>query len=405
MNCIWFRGIPLLLATLLHSSLAGVANASQPFLEKTNIFEAGQAGVALYRIPGIVVTTNGTVLVYCEARKNSKSDWADSDTYLRRSTNGGLSWQPARKIAHFGERLPRSPIALAKKEGSADDQTVNNPMAIVDRQTGDIHFLYCVNYERCFYLSSRDDGKTFSQPLDITLTFDKFRPDYDCHVIATGPGHGIQLASGRLLVPVWLSTGANGHSPSVAATIYSDDHGHTWQRGDIAAVTSDQWSSPNENSVVQLADGSVMMNFRATAASHRRVFTTSPDGTTRWAKPRFDDALLEPICMASLTRLTAQPASAKNRLLFANPDSLTEIKNVGKPGSHFDRRNLSIKLSYDEGKSWAVNKVLEPGGSAYSDMAVLADGTILCFYERKHFLTVARFNLEWLTDGKDSIAN
>ncbi|MDB6064782.1 MAG: nedA [Pedosphaera sp.] len=389
---------------LFLAMVAGTGVAVPPLLEKADLFKAGEYGIALYRIPGIVVTTNGTVLAYCEARRNSGSDWADSEIYLRRSTNGGVSWDAARKIAHFGERLPRSPVAVAHKAGSTNDQTVNNPVAIADRQTGEVHFLYCVNYQRCFYLRSDDNGLTFTKPVEITAAFDKFRPEYDCNVIATGPGHGIQLANGRLVVPVWLSTGATGHSPSVAATIFSDDHGRTWQRGAIALTSTDAWPNPNETAVVQLADGSVMLDIRTNSRKNRRVVTISPDGATNWSEAHFDEALLEPICMASLVRYSAKPAAKKNRILFSNPDNLKNAKGDEKPGVHRDRKNLSIKLSYDEGKTWAVNKTLEEGPSAYSDMAALDDGTILCFYERHKVLTLARFNLEWLSDGKDSEA-
>ena len=83
--------------------------------------------------------------------------------------------------------------------------------------------------------------------------------------------------------------------------------------------------------------------------------------------------------------------------------NLSRADGKETPGGHRDRKNLSIKLSYDEAQSWPVNKVLEPGASAYSDLAVLPDGTILCFYERPKKLTLARLNLEWLTDGKDSL--
>jgi sialidase-1 len=308
-----------------------------------------------------------------------------------------------RQIAHRGERLPRSKIALEVKKVSAKEQTVNNPVAIVDRDTGTVHFLYCINYERAFYMRSDDDGVTFSKPVEISSTFEKFRPEYDCNVIATGPGHGIQLANGRLLVPVWLSTGAKGHGPSVTATIFSDDHGKTWNRGDIAIADTEKWVNPNETVAVQLADGRVMLNARTLAKENRRVITTSPDGATHWSNPHFDDALLEPICMASIVRLSAKPASDKNRILFSNPDNLSRAAGKETAGGHRDRKNLSIKLSYDEAKTWPVNKVLEPGSSAYSDFAVLPDGTILCFYERPKLLTLARFNLEWLTDGKDSL--
>lgn len=401
---IWQAGLRRLLIGLIIIAITNASVKAKPLLEKTDLFKAGELGVALYRIPGIVVATNGTVLAYCEARKNSSSDWADSDVYLRRSTNGGIAWDAPRKIAHFGERLPRSPIALARKEGSASDQTVNNPVAIVDRQTGEVHFLYCVNYERCFYLRSDDNGLTFTKPVDITQTFDKFRPEYDCHVIATGPGHGIQLKNGRLVVPVWLSTGVKGHSPSVVATIYSDDHGRTWQRGAIALPSTEDCPSPNETAIVQLVDGRVMLNARNNSKRNRRVVTISPDGATNWSEPRFDEALLEPICMASLVRYSAKPEAPKNCILFSNPDNLNNSKGGEKPGMHRDRKNLSIKLSYDEGKTWTVNKSLEEGNSAYSDLAVLDDGVILCLYERHKMLTLARFNLEWLSNEKDSAA-
>jgi hypothetical protein len=133
------------------------------------------------------------------------------------------------------------------------------------------------------------------------------------------------------------------------------------------------------------------------------------DGATHWSKPRLDDALLEPVCMASIARLTAKPAADRNRIVFANPHNLEAVGNN-------KRRNLSVKLSYDEGQTWPVNKSLEPGNSAYSDLAVLPNRTILCFYERGGetdddpktrsqyaFLTLARFSLEWLTDGCDWI--
>ena len=189
----------------------------------------------------------------------------------------------------------------------------------------------------------------------------------------------------------------------MTATIFSDDHGKSWQRGDIAIPDTDTWINPNETVAVQLADGRVMLNARTLAKENRRVVTTSPDGATHWSEPHLDDALLEPICMASMVRLSKKPASDKNRILFSNPDNLSRADGKETPGGHRDRKNLSIKLSYDEAKTWRVNKVLEADRSAYSDLAVLPDGTILCFYERPKLLTLARFNLEWLTDGKDSL--
>jgi sialidase-1 len=389
--------------------------AAEPRLEQISLFEAGANGYALYRIPGIVVTAKGTVLAYCEARKTGKSDWDTIDIMLRRSTDGGKTWSERQKIADVPGPKTKNPVALAQKLGNTDDVTYNNPVAFADRD-GTVHFLFCLEYCRCFYLRSEDDGVTWSTPVELTTTFDAFRPEYDWKVLATGPAHGIQLKSGRLLVPVWLSTGTGGHAhrPSVTSTIYSDDHGQTWHRGDIAVPNTPEWVFPNETVAVELADGRVLLNVRTESKDHRRLIVTSPDGATRWSSPKFDEALREPICMASIVRVSQKP-QGRNRLVFANPDNLARRDGKEAPGKSRDRVNLSIKLSYDEAATWPVNKVLEPGYSGYSDLAVLPDGTILCFYEHGRKpkaeekkandyagLKIARFNLEWLTDGQDS---
>lgn len=376
--------LPMLAAVaLMLLTPCAVTTAQEPMLKKTNLFEARTDGYYAYRIPGIVVTTKGTILAYCEARQDSRSDWANIDIFMRRSLDGGKTWGQRQKLADIG------------------NSTVNNPVAIVDRKNGAVHFLYCVNYARCFYMQSNDDGKSFSPPIEITETFEKFRPDYGWNVIATGPGHGIQLRSSRLLVPVWLSTGGKRHRPSVVSTIYSDDHGKTWLRGDIIVRDGPDFKNPSETVPIQLHDGRVMLNIRNESKQARRLVSISADGATNWSKPLFEEELFEPICMAGIVRLSEKPKYKKNRILFANPES----------GSRA-RKNVTIKLSCDEANSWPVKKVLEPGISGYSDLAVGPDGTIYCFYERdgvesnhydpKH-LCVARFNLEWLTDGKETL--
>jgi sialidase-1 len=396
-------GVSLWRFTLFLLLACGLAPAAEPLFEQSNLFQAHQDDVAIFRIPGIVITPKGTVLAYCEARRNSAADWGEIEVHLRRSVDGGKTWEPARQIAHHGERMPGNPRKL---NGGENEQTVNNPVAIVDRQSGAVHFLYCVNYARCFYMRSDDDGVTFSGPVEITAAFEKFRPEVDWKCLATGPGHGIQLENGRLLVPIWLAYGKVGeHSPSVTSVIYSDDYGQSWQRGSVALPNTPETRNPNETSAVQLADGSVMLNARSTSPASRRLVTTSPNGVTGWSAPRFDPALFEPICMGSIVRVCRASGNiGKNRLLFANPRKL-KLDADGKeiPGGRGARENLSLSLSYDEGESWPVIKTLDPGPSAYSDLAVLPDGTMLCFYERKAALILAHFNLEWLTDGRDSM--
>jgi sialidase-1 len=413
--------VPLLLFTL-----AG-ALGDEPKLEQSSLFEAETEGYALYRIPGIIVTAKGTVLVYCEARKDSARDWGHIDVVYRRSTDGGQTFSPAKPLVQMDAakwKLKRNPAAVAQKLGREGALTFNNPLMIADRD-GSVHLLYCVEYNRLFYCRSTDDGASFGEPAEITAVLDKFRRTgvppaakerageapaprglYPWQAMAVGPGHGIQLASKRLLVPAWISraTGGGAHRPSAITTIYSDDGGRSWHAGEIIAGETDPLINPSEHMAVELSDGRVMVNIRSESKPNRRAYAISSDGATRWSSPEFHDALMEPICMASLIRLPL--ADGTIGLLFSNPYNL-DAADVAKqsPGRGRDRKNLSLQLSRDDGRSWPVRKTLEPGASGYSDLAVLPDGTILCFYERGssdgkmklRYLTLARLNEAWLT--------
>ena len=407
-------------AGLLALFIGTLASAAEPKLEKIDLFEAGKDEYALYRIPGLIVTAKGTVLAYCEARRTGKSDWDTIDILLRRSTDGGRTWSVPRKISDVPGPKSKNPVALAQRLAKPDDETYNNAVTVADRD-GTVHLLFCLEYCRCFYIRSEDDGVAWSTPVEITAAFEAFRSRYDWKVLATGPAHGIQLQrgpkAGRLVVPVWLSTGTGGHAhrPSVTATIYSDDGGRTWRAGDVAVPNTAEWINPNETVVVELADGRVMLNVRSESTAHRRLVVVGPDGATGWSTPRFDASLVEPICMGSIVRYSTAADGGRNRLVFANPHHLDRADGKAQPGASRDRRNLSIKLSDDEGETWKIDKVLEAGYSAYSDLAVTPDGTILCLYERGResdgakkkptsyaYLTLARFNLAWLTGGQDS---
>ncbi len=213
-------------------------------------------------------------------------------------------------------------------------------------------------------------------------------------VLATGPGHGLRLRTGRCWVPVWLSTGTGGHAhrPSIATTIYSDDGGKTWIAGEVAVPNTAEWVNPSETVAAELADGRIMLNVRTESKPQRRLVTTSADGAKGWSAPRFDDGLFEPVCFASLIRLREGKT-----LIFSNPDPASKNR---------DRKNLTLKVSDDDGATWPTSRVLEEDRAGYSDLAQLADGTVLCFYERASadgtsgqkaaVLTLARVPLEWL---------
>jgi sialidase-1 len=400
----------LVLSALLSTTFL---RAAEPFLEKLDLFVAGEdPAYKVCHIPGVVVTAKGTVLAWCEVRKRATaiSDWDDNRILLRRSTDDGKTWSAPRSIADVPGPKTKNPSALRMKNVNPADVTYNNPVLIADRD-GTVHMLFCLEYMRCFYQRSDDDGLTWSTPTEITAAFEGFRKAHDWKVLATGPNHGIQLRNGRLLTPVWISagTGSNSHHPSVAGTLYSDDHGATWHAGDIAVPTNETWIDPNEATAVELSDGRVMLNVRNESKPNRRLVTISDNGATGWSTPRFDEALWEPVCMASLIRYDF---GGQKLLLFSNPHNLEKAKGKAEPGKYRDRKNISVKISRDEGQTWISNKIIEAGPGMYSDLAVTHAGTILCFYGRSGEsqgaatglaamtggrLTLARFNLEWLS--------
>ena len=368
--------------------------------EKQTLFTANTEGYYVYRIPALVATKSGTLLAFCSARRGEGGDWDVNDIVMRRSVDGGKTWLPMTVIVH--------------REGLPCD----NPMPIVDARTGEVHMLYQINYVHCYYIKSSDDGATWSEPVDITATLEQFRDIYDWNVIAPGPGHGIQMTNGRLVVPFWMSTGGESHRPSIVVSVYSDDHGLTWEAGEVAVPDNDVTVIPNETCCVQLADGRVMFNSRNESINYRRLITYSQDGATNWSEPFFADAFFEPICEGSMCRYSIQPYQSKNRILFCNPDSRHDpyaghAPLPGRSANHRHRTNLTIRMSYDESHTWPVSKVIDPGIAGYSDLAVTSDGKIHCIYEGgaindNHFhntqISIVSFSLEWLTDGKDKLS-
>jgi len=370
----------LLVLAMLPGCKTGKQLAVQPVLPAgpvtTVVFEPS-GDYAAMRIPALVLTQKGTLLAFCEGRIGSASDTTDMDMLMRRSTDGGKTWEPARVIA------------------SRQTGATSNPTPIVDKD-GTIHLLYQRQYTHAYYTRSTDDGKTWSAAVDITYAFEAFRPEYAWQVLAPGPGHAIQLTSGRLLAPVWLRTPKEiiPQRTYRVAVIYSDDGGRTWKRGAILPDVPEV-RNPNESMAVQLEDGRVMMSIRNNAPARRRGVSYSADGISNWTVPVAEDELFEPVCMASIIRASYQKNGDKNRLLFINPDS----RDLPK----YPRKNLTARISYDEGQSWPIRKVIDTASAGYSDIAVDSKGTVYCLYEANtigkgwnYSIVMKRFDLAWL---------
>jgi len=358
-----------------------------PFLEKEDLWVSGEGRYHTYRIPSLLVTPAGSLLAFCEGRRHGRGDTGDIDLLARRSTDGGVSWGPSRVVWNDGAN------------------TCGNPCPVADRDTGAIWLFMTHNLgtdsekdlvlgaskgRRTVWTStSRDDGRSWSRPRNLSAGL----VPQSWRWVATGPGAGIQTRTGRLVIPCdHIRPGGRAHIDLAfffSHVIFSDDHGRTWRLGGSVGPGS------NECEAVELADGRLLLNMRSYRGRNRRLVATSRDGGRTWSRPRSDPALVEPVCQASIRRLTTRATSGRNRLLFANPASL-------------ERKMLTVRLSYDEGRTWPVARVLHRGPAAYSCLAVLPNGTIACLYEQGQDhpyerLTLARFNLAWLARGKDRL--
>ena len=286
-----------------------------------------------------------------------------------RSTDGGETWSRPRAVA----------------EGVGKRVTVNNPTLLAMRN-GTVYLFYCEQYGvknlggGVYFKKSTDDGLTWSEAVDISSVC---APDKRV-VFATGPTHGIETSAGTLIVPVWMVPAEAGapetaHPPSVVSSLYSRDGGRSWQLGEIIAKGL---IDPSETVVVELSDGTVLFNMRNETGTNRRAVAFSPNGYEGWTAPVFDETLIEPVCNAGMTAI-------EGMLFFVNPAH-----------TRF-RRRATVRISFDDGKTWPVEKILTRSYSGYSDIAVTTDGNIHILLETKLGQSISYFRIptDRLTTG------
>lgn len=364
------------------SGLADKALQAPPKVSLGDIFAPGMLRVPVFRIPALLTLPDGIALAFSEARPGLH-DSGVINLVMRRSTDNGKTWSSA------------SVVVEGDMVGQRGTSTVGNPTAVYDASTKKIWLMLCTNHSRdvewqihadcgidsrrVWICQSADLGTTWSAPHEITSSV-KLR---GWTWYATGPGVGIQLASGRLVMPA--NHAENVHerdhpylvdrkrSRMVAHIIYSDDHGESWQLGGCAAKHT------NETTVGVFPDGQLILNSRDWTGRFLRQIQYSNDEGKTWGSPRHDPLLVEPEpqgCQGSLL-VIPHKERPKGTTFFCNPSS--------------DRREmLTVRRSDDGGHSWCASFCLEPGASAYSSLGLLADGALGVLFERGDRISFAR---------------
>lgn len=336
--------------------------------------QAGDDSAAVYRIPGLVTTNDGTLIAVYDVRYDGWRDLPGNiDVGMSRSVDGGRSWSPMEIILDFGD------------DPDFAFDGVGDPAVLVDRETGTIWVAATWHHGNLGWNGSQpgfdpeqtgqlvltrsdDDGLTWSAPINITRQVKQ----EEWAFLLQGPGRGITMQDGTLVFPAQYQLSPEEGREPRASVLFSRDHGVTWEMGAEAR------SNTTEAAVVELAEGELMLNMRDNrgrrAPGARAVAVSSDLGASWQLHPTSGKALPEPVCMASLIHVGREVRGvADGVLLFSNPA-------VGAP----PRRHMSIQASRDYGQTWdARHRVMldEATSAGYSCLTMIDAETVGILYE------------------------
>jgi sialidase-1 len=349
---------------------------------------AGQDDCDTYRIPGLVTTNSGALIAVYDNRYNNSKDLQENiDIGMSRSTDGGQTWEPMKVIVDMGEwgGQPESlngigdPCILYDKKnatiwvaalwmsgGTENDMLwwISKP-GMIPAETGQF-----------MLAKSTDDGLTWSAPINIT---DQIK-DPSWQLLLQGPGRGICMKNGTLVFPAQFKKNVGeksldgGQFTCHSTLVYSTDGGQHWEIGSGAKTNT------TEAQVAELSDGSLMLNMRddrnrtdKSENNGRAVAVTHDLGQTWETHPTSNSSLPEPNCMASLISTEILVNGSKKHVLF-----------FSNPNNKFERTNMTIKASLDDGLTWPELyqiELNETGGYGYSCMSMVDENTIGILYE------------------------
>ena len=364
--------------------------------------QAGDDGSKAYRIPGLAQSKKGTLLAVYDIRYRHSGDLpADIDVGLSRSTDRGQTWEPMQVILDMG------------KDPKFGHDGVGDPAILVDGVTGRIWVAALWSHGnrgwngsgpglapeetgQLVMAYSDDDGLSWSNPVNITPQVKK--PEW--RLMFNGPGAGITLRDGTLVFPAQFreADGPPHRGKPFSTLIVSKDRGQTWTVG--TGIKSDT----TEAQVVELGDGSLMLNCRDNRGGARTVGITRDLGQTWDMHPTDRTALPESVCMASLLRIDHPRYGPL--LLFSNPATPRgrhQLLLFSNPATPRGRHHMTVKASRDEGLTWpeAMHTLYDVRSCAgYSCLAPAGPDHVGVLYEGPSEIFFLRLPLSELVEGR-----
>ena len=366
--------------------------------QKVPVFVSGNEGYKSYRIPAIVSLPNGDLLAFCEGRVNNAGDFGHVNIVMKRSTDKGRSWDSLQVVAENGDlqagnaapvvdltdpAYPGGRIFLFYNPG-------NNQEGEVRKGNG---------LREVWYKTSTDKGQTWSEAVNITTQVHRpkqpqisaaYNFSEDWRSYANTPGHAMQFQNGKYKGRIFVAANHSAGPPQkqfndyAAHGFYSDDHGKTFHLG--ATVNT---PGSNESMATELSGDKLMMNSRNQKGDVRaRIVSISSDGGATWDTSYVDQTLIDPVNQGSI--LTIGKKHGKNIIAFCNA---ADTKR---------RDNLTLRISYDDGKTWAKSIVIDKSAdgskgdfTAYSDLVKLGKKKIGVLYERNGYKEIVFTVVKW----------
>jgi len=373
--------IRILVCINLLLNLDGYSQEAKP------VFISGNEGHKSYRIPAIIRSERNILLAFAEGRVHGSGDFGDINIVMKRSNDNGRSWLPVQMIVDVDSLQAGNPAPVVDRTDSRYPggriflfyNTGNNTESEVRKGHG---------LREAWFITSTDHGMTWSSPVNITTQVHRPKqpstnPAYnfseDWRSYANTPGHAIQVSKGKYAGRIYIAANHSAGDPKadftdyVAHGYYSDDHGKTFHLSDDLSI-----KGSNESTVAELPGNRMIMNSRNQRGDIKfRITTYSKDGGESWDTSYFDRQLPDPVCQGSI--LAIQSRNNASALVFCN-DADTAHRN-----------NLTLRISFDEGKSWPHSFAVDSGSdstidhTAYSDLVQISDDKIGVLYERNDY--------------------